>query len=56
MEPGVVYDVIIGPRCWRIDPSIKLGDDKNTEESLARQLEIMEKGVRNIKYPKQKEA
>ena len=54
MEPGVVYDVIIGPRCWRIDPLIKLGDDYTVEESLERQLEIMEKGVRAIKYPKEK--
>lgn len=48
------YDVIIGPRCWRIDPKLKLGDDSTEEESLERQLEMMEKGVRAIKYPKEK--
>lgn len=47
-------DVIIGPRCWRIDPQLKLGDDSTQEESLERQLEMMEKGVRMIKYPKGK--
>ena len=46
-------DVIIGPQCWRIDPRIKLGDDTE-EESLERQLEMMEKGVRAIKFPKEK--
>lgn len=46
-------DVIIGPRCWRIDPLLKLGDDKTVEESLERQLEMMERGVRSIKYPKE---
>lgn len=46
-------DVIIGPRCWRIDPRLKLGDDKTVEESLERQLDFMEKGVRAIKYPKE---
>jgi hypothetical protein len=50
-----VADVIIGPRCWRIDPLLKLGDDSTVEESLERQLEMMEKGVRAIKYPKKKE-
>lgn len=47
-------DVIIGPQCWRIDPSLRLGDDVSNEESLERQLEMMEKGVRAIKYPKKK--
>jgi hypothetical protein len=47
-------DVVIGPRCWRIDPQLKLGDDVSVEESLERQLELMERGVRNIKYPKEK--
>lgn len=46
-------DVIIGPGCWRIDPLLKLGDDKTVEESLERQLDMMEKGVRAIKYSKQ---
>lgn len=50
LGPG---DVIIGPRCWRIDPLLKLGDDKTVEESLERQLDFMEKGVRAIKYPKE---
>lgn len=49
----VACDVIIGPRCWRIDPFIKLGDDHTVEESLERQLELMEKGVRAVKYPKE---
>lgn len=53
-ESGVVDDVIIGPRCWRIDPHLKLGDDSTEEESLERQLEIMERGIRAIKYPKEK--
>jgi hypothetical protein len=48
------YDVIIGPLCWRIDPRLKLGDDSTQEESLERQLEMMEKGVRAIKFPKEK--
>lgn len=54
-EPSqfLLCDVIIGPRCWRIDPLLKLGDDKTEEESLERQLEMMEKGVRAIKYPKE---
>jgi hypothetical protein len=47
-------DVVIGPRCWRIDPQLKLGDDVTEEESLERQLEMMERGIRNIKYPKEK--
>ena len=47
------FDVIIGPQCWRIDPRIKLGDD-TIAESLERQLEMMEKGVRAIKFPKEK--
>lgn len=46
-------DAIIGPKCWRIDPRLKLGDDKTEEESLERQLEMMEKGVRAVKYPKE---
>lgn len=46
-------DVIIGPRCWRIDPLLKLGGDKTVEESLERQLDFMEKGVRAVKYPKE---
>lgn len=46
-------DVIIGPRCWRIDPRLKLGDDKTVEESLERQLDFMEKGIRAVKYPKE---
>lgn len=50
-----IADVIIGPSCWRIDPALKLGDDSSVEESLERQLEMMEKGIRAIKYPKQKE-
>lgn len=45
-------DVVIGRTCWRIDPRLKLGDDKTEEESLERQLEMMEKGVRAVKYPK----
>ena len=49
-----LMDVIIGPRCWRIDPRLKLGDDSTSDESLARQLEMMEKGVRAIKFPKEK--
>ena len=48
-------DVIIGPRCWRIDPLLKLGDDSTVEESLERQLKMMEAGVRAIKYPKTKD-
>jgi hypothetical protein len=48
------FDVVIGPRCWRIDPQLKLGDDVSEEESLERQLEMMERGIRNIKYPKEK--
>lgn len=47
-------DVEIGAKCWRIDPKLKLGDDSTEEESLERQLEMMEKGVRAIKYPKEK--
>jgi hypothetical protein len=55
VETGVEnMDVIIGPRCWRIDPQLKLGDDVTVEESLERQLEMMEKSIRNIKYPKEK--
>lgn len=50
--PGT--DVIVGPMCWRIDPKLKLGDDSTEEESLERQLEMMEKGARAIKYPKEK--
>lgn len=52
VPPGV-YDVIIGPLCWRIDPRLKLGDDYTPEESLQRQLDMMEKGVRAIKFPKE---
>ena len=48
------WDVEIGSKCWRIDPKLKLGNDSTEEESLERQLEMMEKGVRNIKYPKEK--
>jgi len=51
----LLCDVIIGPRCWRIDPKLKLGDDSTEEESLERQLEMMERGIRAIKYPKAKE-
>lgn len=47
-------DVEIGSKCWRIDPKLKLGDDSTEEESLERQLGMMEKGVRAIKYPKEK--
>lgn len=47
------YDVVIGPKCWRIDPRMKLGDDRTEDESLERQLEMMEAGVRAIKFPKQ---
>lgn len=54
LERTFGYDVMIGPRCWRIDPLLKLGDDVSVEESLERQLEMMEKSVRNIKYPKEK--
>lgn len=50
----VCCDVIIGPTCWRIDPKLKLGDDSTEEESLERQLEMMEKSIRAIKYPKEK--
>jgi hypothetical protein len=50
--PGT--DVIIGPRCWRIDPKLRLGVDVSDEESLERQLEMAEKGLRAIKYPKEK--
>lgn len=46
-------DVEIGRKCWRIDPLLKLGNDTTFEESLERQLEMMEKGVRAIKYPKE---
>ena len=46
-------DVIIGPTCWRIDPRLKLGADATENESLERQLEMMEKGVRAIKFPKE---
>lgn len=48
-------DVVVGPRCWRIDPKLRLGVDVSDEESLERQLEMMEKGVRAIKYPKEKQ-
>lgn len=55
IEDGIEnMDVIIGPRCWRIDPKLKLGDDNTEEASLERQLEMMEKGIRAIKYPKDK--
>ena len=47
------WDVEIGSKCWRIDPNLKLGHDLTVEESLERQLEMMEKGVRAIKYPKE---
>jgi len=47
-------DVMIGPKCWRIDPSLKLGDDSTVEGSLERQLDMMLEGVRSIKYPKEK--
>lgn len=53
-EGFLICDVIIGPRCWRIDPKLKLGDDSTEEESLERQLEMMERGIRAIKYPKEK--
>ncbi len=53
-EIDIPYDVVIGPQCWRIDPSLRLGDDVSNEESLERQLEMMEKGIRAIKYPKKK--
>ena len=49
-------DIITGPLCRRTDPRLKLGDDSTPEDSLRRQWEMMEKGVRNEKYPKQKEA
>ena len=26
------HDVIIGPRCWRIDPLLKLGDDSKVSD------------------------
>lgn len=57
VENGMIVtavDVVIGPQCWRIDPKLKLGDDSTEEESLERQLEMMEKGIRAIKYPKEK--
>jgi hypothetical protein len=47
------YDVVIGPKCWRIDPRLRLGEDSTEEESLERQLELMEKGVRAVKFPKE---
>lgn len=47
-------DVEIGSKCWRIDPRLRLGSDSTEEESLQRQLEMMEKGVRGIKFPKEK--
>jgi len=47
-------DVEIGHKCWRIDPRLRLGSDSTDEESLQRQLEMMEKGVRGIKFPKEK--
>jgi hypothetical protein len=53
--PSTEYDAIIGPRCWRIDPLLRLGDDRTNEKSLERQLDMMEKGVRAIKYPKKKD-
>lgn len=37
-----VYDVIIGYKCHRLNPHF----------DLAKQLTLMEKGVRAIKYPK----
>jgi hypothetical protein len=43
----VACDVIIGPRCWRIDSALG---------HLDKQLAMMIEGVRNIKYPKTKEA
>lgn len=46
-------DVIIGDVCWRIDARLKLGDDATEEKSLLRQVEIMIKGVRAIKFPKE---
>ena len=46
-------DVIIGPTCWRIDPRVKLGADTTQEESLLRQMEMMEKGSRAVKFPKE---
>jgi|SRR6187549_520527 len=49
------YDVITGPLCRRTDPRLKLGDDSTPEDSLRRQWEMMEKGLRNEKYPKIKE-
>jgi hypothetical protein len=33
---------------------MRLGDDSTEEESLERQLEMVEKGIRVIKYPKEK--
>ncbi len=50
----VEHDVVIGSKCRRIDKRLRLGDDMSDEESLGRQLEIMEKGERAIKYPKKK--
>ena len=38
-----LYDVVLGPRAWRIDPAMC---------KLAMQLKLMETAVRNIKYPK----
>ena len=39
-------DVVIGPLCWRIDPLLGYLDT---------QLTMMIEGVRNVKYPKEKE-
>lgn len=39
-------DVIIGAKCWRIDPALG---------NLDKQLQMMIEGVRAIKYPKKKE-
>lgn len=36
-------DVVIGPRCWRIDPALG---------KLDAQLKLMLAGVRAVKYPK----
>lgn len=46
-------DVIIGHHCWRLDPRLKLGADATQEESLLRQMEMMVKGVRAVKFPKE---
>lgn len=44
-QAGEAYDVIIGPQCWRVDPSLG---------NLEAILEMVLKGVRTVKYGKGK--